>query len=363
MKDYRRILIIKPSSLGDIVHALPALAALRQRFPKAHIAWLVKDHWAGILADHPDLDEIVATDLALTRWLALIGMLRHGAFDLVVDLQGLFRSGLLGWLTGARERVGFAQAREGSPLFYTRRVMLPNPERRPWRLIDMHAVDRNLAVAAHLGADVSRPQSRFGSSPAADQAIDAVLAKAGVRPDERLVAIAPVDRLRVRSWPLDRFIEVAMALAREPGLRVVLIGGPSERPYAEPFHRAVGEGLIDLMGRTSLPELVAVLRRVNVLLANDSAPIHIAAAVGTSVVGLFGPTSPLKTGPYGEGHVVIRKPIACSPCERRTCANVNQYECLTAIPVQEVVGTTRRLALQAPACGELSRTAARATLT
>jgi len=363
MPEYKRILIVKASSLGDIVHALPTLVALRNRFPKAHIAWLVKPDWAELIEGHPDLDAAIRADFSLWSWPRLISTLRHERFDLVVDLQGLFRSGLLARLSGAPERIGFAQGREGSPWFYTQGVWLPNPQGRPWRLIEMHAVDRNLAVAVHLGADVSHPQFRLGSSPGADQAIEAVLARAGVRADERLVAVAPVDRLRVRSWPLDRFVEVATVLAREPGLRVVLIGGPSERPYAEPFRQAVGERLIDLTGRTTLPDLVAVLRRASVLLGNDSAPIHIAAAVGTRVVALFGPTSPLKTGPYGDGHVVLRKPLACSPCERSTCANVNRYECLTSIQVQEVVGTTKRLASQAPACGELSRTAARATCT
>ncbi len=343
--EFERILIVKLSSMGDILHALPALSAVRARFPKAHIAWLVKREWAALLEGHPDLDAVIAEDVSLWRWPAVVARLRRLRFGLAIDLQGLFRSAALAWLCGAPERIGFAQGREGAPWFYTQRVGLPNLERRPWRLIDMHAVDRNLAVMARIGADISRPAFRLPTYADAEQGVQTALS--GVKSGERLVAIAPVDRRQTRSWPLERFVAVAATLSRQPGLRIVLIGTPSQRAVVEPFRRAVGDRLIDLVGRTTLPELAVLFRRVHVLVANDSGPIHLAAAVGTRVVALFGPTNHLRAAPYGEGHEVLRTPLSCSPCERRICTNRQQYECLTSLAVEEVVGSVIRQVRQA----------------
>src|SRR2546421_1192609 len=136
---YSSILIIKPSSLGDIVHALPTVAALRRRFPSAKITWLVKLEWAAVLEDNPHLDEVLALDLSPKGWPAAIRAIRAGRFDTVVDLQGLLRSALLGWITGAPVRIGFANGREGIPWFYTERVSAQRPS--------MHAVERDLLTS------------------------------------------------------------------------------------------------------------------------------------------------------------------------------------------------------------------------
>ena len=138
-----RILIIKTGSLGDIIHALPTLAALRSRFPKASITWLVKKEWAEILEGNPNLNEVLATNFAITQWVGLIRTLREKGFDLVVDLQGLFRSAFLAKISGAPMVVGFAQGREASPWFYSHRVNLPIPKGESWRRWNIHADDRN----------------------------------------------------------------------------------------------------------------------------------------------------------------------------------------------------------------------------
>ena len=144
----RRILVIKLSSLGDIVHTLPAVAALRKRFPSAHVTWLVKSQWASILEENPDVDEVLSVDVYWRNWARLIRDLRKRQFDLVLDFQGLFRTGLLGLLSGATRRVGFAGAREGASWMYTHRVPLPGEHESSWRLLAIHAVDRNLAVSS-----------------------------------------------------------------------------------------------------------------------------------------------------------------------------------------------------------------------
>jgi len=181
------------------------------------------------------------------------------------------------------------------------------------------------------------------SFPSDQLAIEAWLREAGVPPADQLVAIAPVDRRGVRSWPLERFVMAASALGRMHGVRIVLIGASTSRKKSAQFRAAVGDKLVDLLGKTRVGHLGPLLRRVNLLIANDSAPIHIAAAVGTPVLALFGPTNPVRARPYGDGHVVLRTDISCSPCEKRTCANPNQFECLTAIAVTDVVETARTM--------------------
>src|SRR5438128_10058988 len=221
--DYSRILIIKPSSLGDIVHALPAAAALRRLYPAAALTWLVKPEWSEILEGNPGIDEIVILPTSARRWLQTVRLLRAKRFDLVVDLQGLLRSGLLAWLTGAPMRVGYAAAREGSWVFYTHRVPLP-VAKAPWRLLDMHAVDRNLAVVASLGAEIGNPQVSIPSFPSDQLAVEAWLRAAGVQPGDQLVAIAPVDRRGVRGWALEGFVAPASAFGRMDVVGLVRLG-------------------------------------------------------------------------------------------------------------------------------------------
>ena len=337
MTDVRRILLIKPSSLGDIVHTLPALSAVRQKFPRAHIAWLVKREWADILRGHPDLTEVIAADFSWPSWPTLAAQLRRGRYDVALDFQGLFRSGALARLSGAPVRVGFAAGREGSRWCYTDPVRLPVPETAPWRLMPMHAVDRNLALAARVGAETTKPVFRFPDFSEEARRVERMLADLGVGSDEPLIALAPVDRLRLRSWPLERFAEAARRLTQAGAGKVLLLGTAAQRDILKPFAELLSANLVDLVGRTTIRELAVVLRRARLLLANDSAPLHLAAALGTPVVGVFGPTSIVRARPYGDGHRAIRVELPCSPCEEKSCSNPAQYECLTAVSVDQVV--------------------------
>ena len=201
----------------------------------------------------------------------------------------------------------------------------------------MHAVDRNLALVAHVGADSTKPAFHFPDFSKETAQVERKLADLGVGREEPLIAIAPVDRLRLRSWPLDRFAEVSLRLAKSGAGKILLLGTAGQRDIVKLFAEKVPTGLVDLVGRTTVRELAVVLSRARLLLANDSAPLHLAAAMGTPVVGLFGPTNVIRARPYGEGHRVVRIELACSPCERKTCSNRVQYECLTAVRVEDVV--------------------------
>ena len=344
MPVYRRILIIKPSSLGDIIHALPTLSALRSQFPDSWIGWVVKEEWAEILKGHPDLDEVVAVDFRLTQWLSLARRIRRLSCDLVVDLQGLFRSGLLARLSGARERIGFAAGREGSAMFYTQCVELPNPKQMPWRLLDIHAVDRNLMVAQHLGADITQPRCILPSTLQDEEAVAQWFAEAHVPSTCRLVALAPVSRQAIKNWPFDRFLQAAGALSVQEECHIVLLGSASQRWMVPHFQAVLGERLIDLVGKTGIRHLDIVLRQVHLLITNDSAVLHIASAVETPVLALFGPTSSLATGPYGKGiREVVSVSLACRPCGARQCCNTEHLECLTAITVEQVLEKARMI--------------------
>ena len=333
-----RILIVKLSSLGDVVHGLPTLAALRRAFPEARIGWLVGPEAAGIVAGHPMLDQTVvwraeasptpertegiASTLTLTR------RLHAERYDIALDLQGLLRSSVLCFLSGARRRIGFRNWQEGAFLF--------NNERAVSDRKDVHAVRGYLAFAAHLGAATEPVEFVFPESPGAEERLDDLLEPAGGRP---LAALIPHAMWAIKRWPAERFARVADALA-EDGAACVIVGGEAAAPAAEEIVRHAASQPINAAGRTRLADLPALFRRCAAAVANDSGPMHIAAAVGCRVVALFGPTSPVRTGPFGDGHVVIQAPVPCLNCRRRECSDVR---CMTEIEPDEVIAAVRRV--------------------
>ncbi|MCW5798207.1 MAG: glycosyltransferase family 9 protein [Nitrospira sp.] len=325
----RRILLIKPSSLGDIVHAMPALAALRERFPQADVTWLVKRQWASLVEVIEGVDHVCAVEQGLMGWLGRVPDLRAARFDLVVDLQGLFRSGAMAWLTGCNRRIGFANAREGSPFFYTQRVAVPTAS--------MHAVDRYLLLAEALGAARPKaPRFDFIDRPEDRQSAEALLTAAGLSASSPWIAMNVSARWETKRWPPQQFADAADQLAAA-GIPIVFMGGPAERPETRAVMARMRTKAVDLTGQTPVGLLPSLLRRAAVLVTNDSGPMHIAAAVGTPVVALFGPTDPVKTGPYGRGHVVLSNPIECRPCFRRECSRAVTLECLIGVTSVQVV--------------------------
>jgi len=303
--NFSRTLIIKPSSMGDVVQALPVLTALKETYPRAHVSWLVAKAFAGILEGHPRLDEVIVFDrerfgrftFSLTvaaEFVRFLAALRRRRFTTVIDLQGLFRSGLLALATGAPARVGFRGARELAPLFYTAEVSLGRHV--------VHAVDRYLAVARRIGLGIPEARDHLPVPAEARSAIRRRLAEAGLRPDEPFIAVCAYARWPTKQWPADRFAAVLDRMRAEAGARAVLVGSEAACPGARTIADRMAEPPIDLTGTTTLKELSAVLGEARVMLTNDSGPMHVAAAVGRPVVAIFGPTNPMRTGPYGPGH-------------------------------------------------------------
>ena len=328
-----RLLLVKPSSLGDIIHALPVLDALHRRWPKSAIDWIVKPEWAPLLDGHPMLRDVLRFPTGWRGWRTTVAQLRRRRYEMVIDLQGLLRSGLLSWLSGAPSRVGFANGREGSPWCYTRRIM-PPPD-------PVHAVERYRDLVRQLGVEVEG-SVRFPlpAWPAAEVWADRLWAAEGIGADESICVIHPAARWVTKRWPAERFASVADRVAAESGWRLMLVAAAPQKAQTAEVSRQMRRRPIDLVGRTTLPQLAVLLRRAAVLVTNDSGPMHLAAAVGTSVVAIFGPTDPRKIGPYGKGHTVLYKPVDCSPCRRQRC--VQGLACLNAIEVDEVVAAISR---------------------
>ena len=324
----RRILIIKPSAIGDVVHSLPVLNLLRRRFPDAHIAWLVTPACAGLLERHPQLDEVIRFERreygkgyksprALVGLFQFMRELRGRRFDLVIDLQGLFRSGWLAWQTRAAVRVGFANAREGATLFYTHRVPTGSPEQ--------HAIERYLTLAEAVGCAREPVVFPFAVDDRDRERVRSMV------PSDRYAVLMPGANWETKRWPVDRFAEAGRAARERFGLEPVIAGGPDASPLV-----ALMPDAINLVGRTNLRELVALLERAALVIANDSGPMHIAAALGRPLVVPFGPTNPIRTGPFRRLESVVRLDIPCSPCYSRTCSHTSCLNWLKSEPIVEL---------------------------
>lgn len=346
-REFRRILIIKPSSFGDVIHALPVLHGLRVRYPQARISWLVATSCAGLLAGHPELDEVIPFDRkrygALGRNLrvtvefaAFVRQLRERRFDLIVDLQGLFRSGFLAMASGARTRVGFANARELGWIFYNHRVEVPDPE--------MHAVERNYLFGRVLGFDDAPIRFDLPVRAEARAAVERLLAETGIAAGEPYVLIGPGTRWETKQWPAESFAEVARRLQAEHGLPIVLAGMASERAAADRVAALAGGRVCNLAGRTQLPEMIALVAGAALVVMHDSGPMHLATAFGRPTVAIYGPTSPARTGPYGQGTRVARLELPCSPCYlKRVQACPHGHRCMRELSPEVVAAEAGRL--------------------
>jgi lipopolysaccharide heptosyltransferase I len=356
-RDFRRILIIKPSSFGDVIHALPVLNGLRHRYPHARISWLVASSCAGLLEGHPALDEIIRFDrkrygqigrnpLASFEFIQFIQDLRGRRFDLIVDLQGLFRSGFLAMATGARTRVGFANARELGWIFYNHRVDVPDPE--------MHAVQRNYLFGRALGFAGLPIRFDLPVRPQSREAVSDLLAREGVQRGEDYLVVGPGTRWETKQWPAEHFAAAIRTVVVEHGLPVVLTGMPEERETADRVAAGAGGRVANLAGRTSLPEMIALVDGARAVLMHDSGPMHLATALGKPLVAIYGPTSPARTGPYGRGETVARLDLPCSPCYLKRVAECpHGHRCMRELRPEAVAAqVSRTLAASEPsACG------------
>jgi len=315
--DSMRIAIVKLSSLGDVIHALPVARALRRARPDAHLTWIVEAREYAILRDHPDLDAVFPVDTR--RWRRLlwtpsgarqvgqkVGRLRRrirdARFEVAVDLQGLIKSGLLTAYTGAPIRIGFdpRHCRERlSSLFTNRHVAPPTSA--------VHVVDQNLALLQPLGVPPGPVEFHVPARPEAERRMEEFLGEQGIKRRDTLVALNPGAGRADKRWPVAHLRVLAERLAAEGGARVLLLWGPDEIHMARQIRDGSSMKLM-LAPPTDLDELSALLRRCSLLVANDTGPLHLAAALGTLCLGLYGPTRAERNGPYGARGLGVQSP-------------------------------------------------------
>ena len=335
----RRILIVKMSSIGDVVHCLPIAGALRRRYPEAYLAWVVQPAAAEVLIGHPALDEVLVVGgqgeprpgvrplPSLQQPFALARALRGLTFDLTIDMQGLAKSAWVAYLTGAKDRLGFRNYQEGAFLLCNHRIV---PDRR-----DNHVVEGYLGFAEAVGAPTTPVEFGLATAPEDEARAEELL---GGRRD--LVALVPGAQWLSKRWPPARFAAALDALHAEFGGEGVVVGAKGDAPLAQEITRAATTPILDLTGKTTLKQLAAVFRRCRLTLANDTGPMYISSAVNTPTVAVFGPTDPRRLGPYGPGHAKVTAALSCAPCRRRECAGLR---CLEAVSVEQVVAAARPL--------------------
>ncbi len=297
----RNILVIKPSALGDIVHALPTLSSLRVSFPAAKISWMVRPAYARLLEYTHQVDEIILFDRkGLGRWwfnpsaagdlVRFLQTLRRRQFDCVIDLQGLFRTALFSRLSGCRDRYGFRDTREGAWLLYSHRVQLPSD--------CIHVIDSYWEIARAAGATVRRLDYGLRVSDDSRREVLELVEKSGCKSDAYGVLVVGSAQ-PWKCWPLERFARLAERLARDLGLSMVAVGSEGERPMIDRLRALSGVPIVNLAGKTDLGQLMALMAAACTVISNDTGPGHVAVAMGAPTAMIFGPTNPARVGPYG----------------------------------------------------------------
>lgn len=338
----KKILVLRYRFIGDTILTVPFLRNLRRAEPEAHIAWVVAPGTAAVVQGIPYVDELIFWDPVTIhadsrgthrtlgdKW-GYIRSLRAQQFDKVYVLKRSFGSALMGFLSGARARIGFAT--EGRSFLLTRAV--------PYRH-NQHEVQNFLDVLRADGVTVTDDHLEYWTSAAEDTAADELLAAHGVGRNEKLVAVHPFSSITERGWHLDNFAGLASRLTGD-GYRPLVLGAPSDRFLFDTAAERFGPVSVDLVGKSSLRVTMALLKRCSLFVGNDSGVMHLAAAAGIPLVAIFGPQSPLKFGPWSRRATVLYSRFPCSPCRQKfftecQASPQGKPECIESIPLAEVI--------------------------
>ena len=316
-----RVCIIKPSSLGDVIHALPILSALRRRWPSAHLAWVVSRPFREVLQDHPDLDELIV----FSRGQEMAGLLRclaRGRYNLTIDLQGLLRSALMTAATLAKVRVGVANAREGARWFYTHRVVALDSAFTPW-----------IACSGSPPLSVPRHSSRVFTCRSLKSIGDGRRQTLAAVP-RPCVILNLGARWPTKRWPPHHFAAIARRAVSEFGAGLVAVGTAEDRPMVNALAAHLAPlPFIDLCGQTRLPQLAALSLEAEMVISNDTGPLHLAAAAGARVLGIYTCTDPKLTGPIGPRVATVQSHVWCAPSFHKSC---NRLECMAELTPDRV---------------------------
>lgn len=318
-----RILIIKMSSLGDLFHALPAVHALKTAC-NAEIDWVANDEYRELVCCFTDIDRVIPFPRqTLPRDLKpFLSELRLHTYDMIIDLQGLLKSAITARLARGRKRIGPSFHREGSRLFYSAISGKRDKNR--------HAVEENLDIINYLGL------------PEVEPAFPVDFPKISLTERKPRIAILPSSRWQTKNWPVENFISLCQQLKKECDVSLFLIGGHDDIALCDRIADSIHSGIVNMAGKHTLINTGSLLQEMDLLIANDSGPVHMAAAAGTPVLALFGPTDPRRTGPYGSQHRIIRIPVSCSPCFSRSC-KLTDVSCMSNITTEMVKQTAMEM--------------------
>lgn len=342
------ILLVRLSSLGDILHVLPSLRALRQSFPSATIGWVVEDSFQDLLSGLPELDRlyILSRSRSHGSWREqsqlgreMKNRLQEIPWDVAIDFQGLWKSLRICNWANAKRTLGYAPSPEKTHHFYTDPVRLPS--------MDRHAVDRHLDLVSTLGCSIHSASYRgefhrdfsLPLTPANRSCAEVILTELDLPAGAPRVLLNFSARKPANRWGVDRFAELADAL-HQKGIIPVLTGGPDDREEAREILERVSTPLRSIVARGRLLDLAALMPSFDAVITGDTGPMHIAVAMQVPVVALFGPANPVRTGPYSPDAVVLQMARDCQPCYARHCKFKKQPPpCLTDISVDYVVST------------------------
>jgi lipopolysaccharide heptosyltransferase I len=344
-----RVLLIKLTSVGDVVHALPLAAALKKTYPFLELHWMVEDRCAPLLENNPLLDSVVIyprrelqTLILKRRWgkvfkrlRALRRSLRTLNIDLSVDLQGLAKSGLMALMAWAPQRIGWSGLKELSYLV-SRRI----PAEK-----GLHVVENHLKVAEFLGAEASDPNFILTTTVEEKRWAKAFLKEAGALEGDSLIGLHLGTLPPPKCWPLEKYNSLVEKTAGFPYAQPILFGDKTDRERMPGHLFKDSPKVIDTVGTLSLRQLMALVEQCRVFIGGDSGPVHLAAGLGLPVIALFGGTDPGWSRPYGKSHTVIYKNLSCSPClltpSNKPVVCQGRCDCMEAIGVEEVLDSLR----------------------
>ena len=345
MKD--RFLLIRLGAFGDVIHTLPLAAAIRDACPNVYLCWAVEPGPSVLLQDNPDVDEILLLDmrewgrnilrkgiLAFRRDIQGLSKIRA---DVAIDAQGLVKSGLISWCSGAGMRVGFEHraCREGMNVMFTN--IWAEPPSRPH-----HVVEKNLSLLNPIGIPIPAADAvRFPLPETREEAEGAAgyFQRNGLSDGHPVLAVHPGAGWVTKRWDEDRYAALADAWVGMTGGKVLLTWGPGEEVAAENV-ASMMKNLSLVAPPTTFREMAAFFRRCHVFAGGDTGPLHLASALGIPCLAIIGPTDPVRNGPWGEGHAVLHRKLACSGCYGRTCPDI---ECLDRVEVAEAARELGRL--------------------
>src|SRR5437016_2949906 len=335
----RNLLIIKLRYIGDVLLATPTVRAIRAARPDVRVTMMVNRGTEDVLSGNPDMDEIIALDKgSLAAQSRLIAGLRRQRFDTVIDLTDGDRSAFLSWISGAPVRIGFNDEERWRGHYYTQVVQSVSGVR--------HRIDRDLEALKPLGIQAVSKDPQLWLTPEEENSADQLLDQLGVQRSQSTVILQPGARYWFKAWPPERFAELADRLTSQYGCQVLIGGSDQDDDLAQQIRQMAKSRSIIMAGRTTIKQFAAIAKKSALFVGSDSGAMHVATAVGTPVVALFGPSNPAEWGPRGGAAEVIYKGLDCRTCFHPTCLRGEQ-NCMQLITIDEVIMAAARLLARA----------------